>query len=83
MRLYGIDRRYFSDHLYIIFLYQVKEALEIKISRVTYFRKSKMNKIQYTKATIMNVQKTEIERADLDFKVFRTIIGTITYFQAK
>merc|ERR1712237_49255 len=30
MRLYGIDRRYSSDTLYIVFLYQVKEALEIK-----------------------------------------------------
>ena len=28
MRLNGIDRRYSTDHLYIIFLYQVKEALE-------------------------------------------------------
>merc|ERR1711867_322297 len=30
MRLNGIDRRYANDHQYIIFLYQIKESLEIK-----------------------------------------------------
>merc|ERR1712240_136486 len=32
MRLYGIDRRFANDHQYIIFLYQIKESLEIKRS---------------------------------------------------
>merc|ERR1712114_42453 len=52
MRLNGIDRRYANDHQYIIFLYQIKESLEIKRSRVTYFRKCKMNKNKYNKATL-------------------------------
>ena len=62
MRLYGIDRRYASDHSYITFLFQVKEALEIKRSRVTYFRKCKMDRTKYTNATIQNMTKMVIER---------------------
>ena len=53
MQLNGIDQRYANDHQYIIFLYQIKESLEIKRSRVTYFRKCKMNKTKYTKATLL------------------------------
>ena len=64
--------------IYIFFLYQVKEALEIKRSRVTFFRKSK---IKYTRDTILSLQKTELERSDLGFKTFKTIRGTTPYFQ--
>ena len=80
MRLYGIDRRYSSDTLYIVFLYQVKEALEIKRSRVTFFRKSK---VKYTRDKILSLHKTELERSDLGFKAFKTIRGTTPYFQAE
>ena len=80
MRLYGIDRRYSSDTLYIVFLYQVKEAFQIKRSRVTFFRKSKM---KYTRDAILRLQKTELERSDLGFKAFKTVRGTMPYFQAK
>ena len=73
-------RTLWTSSLYIIYLYQVKEALEIKRSRVTYTRKWKMNKVKYTKATIMSVQKIEIERGDLGFKALKNIKGTTTYF---
>merc|ERR1711996_44748 len=71
MRLNGIDRRYANDHQYIIFLYQIKESLEIKRSRVTYFRKCKMNKTKYNKDTLRALTKTEIERSDLGFKALK------------
>merc|ERR1712030_266694 len=63
MRLYGIDRRYSSDTLYIVFLYQVKEALKIKRSKVTFFRNSK---VKYTRDTILSLQKTELERSSIN-----------------
>ena len=81
MRLNGIDRRFSTDHLYIIFLYQVKEALEIKRSRVTYFRKSKCNSSKYNKASIGKMSKSEIERTDVGFKAFKNVRGTTPYFQ--
>ena len=83
MRLNGIDRRFSTDHLYIIFLYQVKESLEIKRSRVTYFRKSKCNSSKYNKSTIGNMSKLEIERTDAGFKAFKNVRGTTPYFQNK
>merc|ERR1711873_263929 len=83
MRLNGIDRRYANDHQYIIFLYQIKESLEIKRSRVTYFRKCKMNKKKSNKDTLGALTKTEIERSDLGFKALRKVRGTTPYFEAK
>ena len=83
MRLNGIDRRYANDHQYIIFLYQIKESLEIKRSRVTYFRKCKMNKSKYNKSSLAGLTKTEMERSDLGFKAFKNVRGTTPYFEAK
>merc|ERR1711873_361286 len=83
MRLNGIDRRYGNDHQYIIFLYQIKESLEIKRSRVTYFRKCKMNKTKYNKDTLGALTKTEIKRSDIGFKAFKNVRGTTPYFEAK
>ena len=83
MRLNGIDRRYASDHSYITFLFQVKEALEIKRSRVMYFRKCKMNRTKYTKAILQNMTQTSMEQSDLGFKAFKNVRGTTPYFEAK
>ena len=83
MRLNGIDRRYANDHQYIIFLYQIKESLEIKRSRVIYFKKCKINEIKYTKATLGTLTKTGIERSDLGFKAFKNVRGTTPYFESK
>merc|ERR1712177_192147 len=83
MRLNGIDRRYANDQQYIIFLYQIKESLEIKRSRVTYFRKCKMNKSKYNKSSLAGLSKTEMERSDLGSKAFKNVRGTTPYFEAK
>merc|ERR1719481_453073 len=83
MRLNGIDRRYANDHQYVIFLYQIKESLEIKRSRVTYFRKCKMNKSKYNKSSLAGFTKTEMERSDLGFKAFKNVRGTPYFYEAK
>ena len=64
-------------------IYQVKEALEIKRSRLTYFQKSKTNRSKYNKATIRNMTKVEIERTDTGFIVFKNVRGTTPYFEGK
>ena len=61
----------------------MKEALEIKRSRVTYFIKSKCDRTKYIKATKRNYTKTEIEKADLGFKAFKNVRGTTPNFEAK
>merc|ERR1712177_149070 len=60
-----------------------KESLEIKRSRVTYFRKCKMNKSKYNKSSLAGLTKTEMERSDLGFKAFKNVRGTTPYFEAK
>merc|ERR1711873_170822 len=52
-------------------------------SRVTYFRKCKINKTKYNKATLGALTKTEMERSDLEFKAFKNVRGTTPYFEAK
>ena len=66
-----------------MYLYQIKDSLEITRSRVTYFRKFKMNKTKNTKATLGTLTKTEIERSDLGFKAFKNVRGTTPYFESK
>merc|ERR1712030_196307 len=63
--------------------YQIKESLEIKRSRVTYFRKCKLNRTKYNKDTLRALTKTQIERSDLGFKAFKNVRGTTPYFEAK
>ena len=79
----SILRRYSRDHLYVIFLHQVKEASEINRSRVTFFWKSKYNRSKYNKATIGNMSKVEIERTDSGFKAFKNVRGTTPIFKAR
>merc|ERR1711873_131785 len=52
-------------------------------SRVTYFRKCKMNKTKYNKATLGALTKTDMERSDLGFKAFKNVRVTTPYFEAK
>ena len=80
-RLFGIDRRFADDKTYVSFLYHVKEALEIKRSRVTYFRKGKMDKTRYTKETLKDIDKASIERTDMGFRAFKNVRGTAPYFE--
>nr|XP_039268201.1 uncharacterized protein LOC120343147 [Styela clava] len=59
-----------------------KEQIEIKRSCATFFRKSKIGKSRYTAQFFKNVDKQEIERTDLGYKVFKNVRGTAPYFQS-
>ena len=83
IRLLGGDWRFVKDERYICFLFHVKEALEIKRSRVTYFRKCKMNRTKYNKSSLKDLTKGALERSDLEFKAFKNVRGTTPYFEAK
>ena len=80
-RLNGVDRQFANDYTYVTFLFHVKEALEIKRSRVTYFRKCFKKK--YTVSSIKGIDKASIERSDYGFKAFKNVRGTTPYFEAK
>ena len=82
-RLFGIDRSFSEDHTCITFLFNIKEALEIKRSRVTYFRKAKTDKVRFSKEALMNLAKHEIARTTCSFEAFKNVRGTAPYFQQK
>ena len=65
-----------------MFLSLVKESLELKRSRVTFFRKARKHykgKSEFLK----EARRDEIERTDLGYKVFKLIRGTAPYLQDK
>ena len=80
-RMMGIDRRFVEDKVYMAFLLQIKEALDIKNSRVLFFRKSKTDKTKYNKASLKDVDKSSLERTDLGFRALKNIRGTAPYFE--
>jgi len=60
----------------------MKEAIELKRSRVTYFRKARL----YYKRKgdfLKEAQKDELEREDIGYKAFKLMRGTAPYFQFK
>ena len=71
-RLMGIDRRFVQDRTYMAFLLQIKEALDIKNSRVLFFRKSKTNRTKYNKDTLRNIDNS-LERTDVGFCAYKPI----------
>ena len=77
----GNDRRFVEDKVYMAFLLQIKEALDIKNSRVLFFRKSKTDKTKYNKASLKDVDKSSLERTDLGFRALKNIRGTAPYFE--
>jgi hypothetical protein len=80
-RILGIDTRFRLDTTYLFFLYLVKETLEINRSISTFFRKSKVKRDKYDVQFLKSAKKDDIERANVGYKVFKTIRGTSPYFQ--
>jgi len=81
-RLLGADPRFREDVTYVMFLFLMKEAIELKRSRVTYFRKARLH--YKGKGNILKeAQKDELEREDIGYKAFKLMRGTAPYFQFK
>lgn len=76
----SIDRRFRDDSTYVFFLFMIKEAIEIKRSRVTFFRKAKFKKSRCAVKSLKNVKTTDLERTNVGYKVFKNLRGTAPYF---
>ena len=94
----GADSTFRKDTTYIMFLFLLKETVELKRSRVTFFRKARTH---YKGRTdfLKEATRDEIERTDvgyrgiiftilnglnnLIFTAFKLIRGTAPYFQDK
>ena len=67
MQLIGADDRFRKDMTYIMFIFLVKETVELKRSRVTFFRKAKLH-YKSDKTKLREAAKDEIEHHDARFK---------------
>ena len=67
MRLLGADDRFRKDTTYIMFIFLVKETVELKRSIVMFFRKAKLH-YKSDKTKLREAAKDEIECHDAGFK---------------
>ena len=65
-----------------MFIFLVKEMIELKRSRVTYFRKAKLH-YKGRNSFLKDADKNEIERTDIGYKAFKDLRGYAPYFQFK
>lgn len=81
-RLLGTDTRFAEDRTYLMFLFLVKEAIALKQSRVTFFRKARLH-YRGNNQFLKEAQRDEIERHDVGYKAFKQMRGTPPYFADK
>ena len=98
-RLLGADSKFRDDTTYVMFMFLLKETVELKRSRVTFFRKARTHYKEKTDF-LKEAKRDEIERTDVGFKgilfnhiklllnviyvsAFKLMRGTAPYFQNK
>ena len=79
-RILSADSKFRNDHIYMFFLLLVKELIEIKRSKSTYFRKAAKQQ-NLTKATIKLISKEDLTRNNNFFNVFKNLRGSVPYYQ--
>ena len=67
MRILGADNKFREDKFYIMFMFLLKETIEMKRSRVTFFRKARLHHRDKT-TTLKEAARDELERHDIGFK---------------
>lgn len=81
-RLLGVDSRFRDDKTYLMFIFLVKEMLELKRSRVTVFRKARLH-LKGRPDFLREADRDEILRHDIGYKAFKNMRGTPPYFSDK
>lgn len=81
-RLLGVDPRFRNDKTYLMFIFLVKEMIELKRSRVTFFRKARVH-YKGRHDFLKEADRDEILRHDIGYSAFKLMRGTPPYFQYK
>ena len=68
MQLLDADDKFRKDTTYMMFIFLVKETVELKRSRVMFFRKAKLH-YKSDKTKLREAAKDEIKHHDAGFKV--------------
>jgi hypothetical protein len=80
-RLNGSDSRFRDDSTYVMFMFLLKEALELKRSRITFFRKARLF-YKGNKSYLSEASREQIERENVGYRAFKLMHGTPPYFKA-
>ena len=79
-RVLSVDSKYRRNTAYVFFLLLVKELLQLKRCKQTYFRQA--TKVpNLTKESIINVKAEDLSRYNRSYQVFKTLRGTSMYFE--
>jgi hypothetical protein len=79
-RLMSADAKFRNDPSYVFFLLLVKEMVDMKRSKQTYFRKA--TKVQNLSAKcVQDISKENLYRYDNAYTCFKNIRGTAMYYQ--
>ena len=79
-RLLSADDKFRKDPSYVFFLLLVKELVDMKRSKQTYFRKA--SKIpSLTPKAVQDISKEYLYRYDNAYTTFKTMRGTAMYYQ--
>ena len=79
-RLLSADPKYRNNSTYLFFLLLVKELVQMKRCKQTYFRQAtKLPNL--SKETLKNVNLSELSRYNRSYEVFKTMRGTSMYYE--
>ena len=79
-RLLSVNKKFRNDPSYVFFLLLVKEMVDMKRSKETYFRKASKVPTLTPKA-VAEISKEYLYRYDNAYNTFKTMRGTAMYYQ--
>ena len=79
-RIKSADPKFRQDYIYIFFLLQVKELIQLKRCKFTYLRQAQKLP-NLTKEDVISTKKIDLARYNRSFQVFKTMRGTSMYYE--
>ena len=77
----GIDPQFRKDHMYVFFLFEVKETIELKRCQMAYLKQAR-NTPNMTKQSLSGARYQSLDRYNRTYPVFKSMRGTAPYFEA-
>ena len=79
-QIMSADPKFRNDSSYLFFLLLVKELIQLKRCKSTYFRQA-TRLPNMTKESILNIDKSNLSRFNRSYQVFKNMRGTSMYYE--
>ena len=79
-QIMSADAKFRNDQTYVFFLLLVKEMIQLKRCKQTYFRQAKKLPT-LNKSNVFNIDRENLDRYNRSFQVFKSLRGTSMYFE--